>query len=182
MKRQQTRRSRKSYKQSGGCCEQDGGGSSDYVQSFHAYGVDPAQLSRYTLSNIDNAPMFHPLETNVMFPTGTSGVVPTGAYYDSIAPIHTQNTLGPATPGLIQMGGGRKCARSGARSCARSRACARSTAHASMRGGGGYTNKQGKLITNPWIIHVYQFAEKHNMSYSEAMKDPRTKETYKSGR
>jgi hypothetical protein len=85
---------------------QRGAGSSDYVQSFHAYGVDPAQLSRFTLSHINEAPMFNPLKANTMIPTGTSGVIPTGAYYNSISGSQLNNSLGPATPGDIQTGGG----------------------------------------------------------------------------
>jgi len=84
---------------------QKGSGSSDYVQSFHAYGVDPAQLSIFTKKNIDNAPMFNPLKANTIIPTGTSGVVPTGAYYNSITPSQVNNTVGPPTAQYEQLGG-----------------------------------------------------------------------------
>lgn len=32
---------------------------------------------------------------------------------------------------------------------------------------------------NPWIQHVKRFALSHGMSYSEALKDPRCKASYK---
>lgn len=131
--------------------KQYGGGSSDYVQLFHSYGADPAQLSRFTLRNIDNAPMFNPLSTHTIFPTGTSGIIPTGSYYDNIAPTNVNNTIGPPTPGNIQMGGGNVY----------------------------YVTKEGKEITNRWIGHVYKFAETHNMTYPQALKDPRAKKSYK---
>lgn len=134
--------------------QQRGAGSTDYAQSFYAYGVDPAQLSRFTLNHINDAPMFNPLQTNTIIPTGTSGIIPTGAYYDQISPINLQNSLGPPTPGFIQMGGGR--------------------IH--------YVTKKGKKITNPWIAHVYKYAETHNMSYGAALKDPKVKLGYKKAR
>lgn len=131
---------------------QSGAGSSDYVGSFHAYGVDPAQLSRFTLSHINDAPMFHPLQANTIIPTGTSGIIPTGAYYDSMAPMSVQNSLGPPTPGFIQMGGSHKKVL--------------------------YTTPKGKKITNPWIAHVYKYAERHGINYAQAMKDPHVKDSY----
>ena len=85
--------------------QQKGGGSTDYAHSFYSYGVDPAQLSRFTLKSINQSPMFNPLQTNTVIPTGTSGIIPTGAYYNSIAPVNLRNPLGPPTPGPIQMGG-----------------------------------------------------------------------------
>ena len=86
-------------------CQHHGGGSSDYSGSFHAWGADPAQLSRFTLNNISNAAMFHPLESGTVFPTGTSGIIPTGSYYNAQLTRGLQNSLGPPTPGFIQMGG-----------------------------------------------------------------------------
>lgn len=86
-------------------CQQKGAGSTDYTQSFYAYGADPAQLSRFTLGSINRAPMFNPLQTNTVFPTGTTGIIPTGAYYDAMSPVTLRNSLGPPTPGFIQMGG-----------------------------------------------------------------------------
>jgi hypothetical protein len=32
---------------------------------------------------------------------------------------------------------------------------------------------------NPWIKHVKDFAAKHKMSYTAALKDPRCKSSYK---
>lgn len=32
---------------------------------------------------------------------------------------------------------------------------------------------------NPWIMHVREYAKKHNMKYNEAMKDPACKAAYK---
>ena len=138
---------------------QKGGGSSDYVQSFHAYAADPAQLSVFTLQNINRAPMFNPLSANTVIPTGTSGVIPTGAYYNSIAPTNLTNIAGPPTPGAIQMGG-----RNGAR-------------HRSLSSP-LYVTRNGKSISNPWIAHVYRFAETHDISYSQALKDSRVKSSY----
>lgn len=85
--------------------KQRGAGSSDYSGLFHAWSADPAQLSRFTLKHIDQAPMFHPLDPNTVIPTGTSGIIPTGTYYDAIAPATVQNSLGPPTPRAVQMGG-----------------------------------------------------------------------------
>ena len=63
------------------CCNQKGGGASDYSGLFHAWGADPAQLSRFTLKNIDKSPIFHPFSTTAQFPTPSDGVIPTGSYY-----------------------------------------------------------------------------------------------------
>jgi hypothetical protein len=68
---------------------QAGAGSSDWVGSFHALSADPAQLSRWTLRHINQSPMFNPLQINgTVFPTGTDGIIPTGAYYQSVVPPH----------------------------------------------------------------------------------------------
>lgn len=32
---------------------------------------------------------------------------------------------------------------------------------------------------NPWIAHVKAYSQKHKMSYSEALKDPKCKASYK---
>jgi hypothetical protein len=32
---------------------------------------------------------------------------------------------------------------------------------------------------NPWLAHVKQYAMKHKMSYRDALKDPKTKASYK---
>jgi hypothetical protein len=130
--------------------QQKGGGSSDYSHSFYAYGADPAQLSRFTLNSINSAPMFNPLRTGTMIPTGTSGIIPTGAYYDSMAPMNIGNSLGPPVPGIIQMGG------------------------SSIK----YITRSGKQITNAWIAHVYKYSEEHGITYSQALKDPHVKAGY----
>jgi hypothetical protein len=130
---------------------QKGGGSTDYAQLFYAPYADPAQLSRYTLKYIDQAPMFNPLETNTIIPTGTSGIIPTGAYYDAIAPLTLQNSIGPPVAQYAQLGGGDV----------------------------KHVTKKGKKITNPWIAHVFKHAEQNGISYSQALKDPNVKKTYK---
>ena len=57
------------------------GGASDWWNSFNAYHMSPAELSRYTLQYIDRAPMFNPLVgCGTIIPTGTSGIIPTGVY------------------------------------------------------------------------------------------------------
>lgn len=128
--------------------KQYGSGASDYVNSYYAWGVDPAQLTNATLSNINNSPMFNPLQSNTISPTGTSGIIPTGAYYNSFTPININNPIGPPT-----QSGGKPVL---------------------------YITKNGKEITNPWIAHVYQFAENNNMTYANALKDTRVKQTYSS--
>lgn len=134
------------------CCGQHAGGSTDYAQLFYSYGADPAQLSRMTLSNINRAPMFNPLKSGTVFPTGTSGVIPTGAYYGSTAPLATRGLM-PMTPGYIQMGG------------KKSKEVV-------------YVTQTGKEITNPWIAHVYKFAENEGISYGAALKHPNVRDGY----
>lgn len=146
--------SKKSY-------QQKGGASTDYAALFHSSSVDPSQLSRYTLQHIDQSPMFNPLSTGTTIPTPTSGIVPTGAYYDSIAPLTIQNSQGPPVAQYAQLGG---------------------RSHRTQRQHGGtiyYTNAQGKNITNPWIAHVYKFAETHKINYGQALKHPKIKLGYK---
>lgn len=137
------------------CCNQRAGGSTDYAQLFYSYGADPAQLSRMTLSAINKAPMFNPLKSGTVFPTGTSGIIPTGSYYASTAPLATRGMI-PMTPGYIQMGGD---------ALPKSKRVL-------------YTTREGKEITNPWIAHVYKFAELHNISYNSALKHPNIKDGY----
>ena len=131
--------------------QQKGGGSTDYAQSFYAPYADPAQLSRFTLHYIDRAPMFNPLETNTIIPTGTSGIIPTGAYYDAVAPLTIQNSIGPPVAQYAQLGGAKI----------------------------QHVTKKGKKITNPWIAHVFKYAEDNDLSYSQALKDPNTQRTYR---
>lgn len=129
-----------------------GGGATDYAQSFHAYATSPAQLSKFTLNYINQSPMFNPLSTNTIIPTGTSGIIPTGAYYNSMASLNITNPIGPPTPGLIQMGGSNVL----------------------------YVTDSGKKITNRWIAHVHKFAKAKGLTYSQALKDSRVKIGYKS--
>ena len=58
---------------------QQGGGSSDYVKSFHAKSVSLPELNRVTLENIDNSPMFNPLAENTVIPTVLTGITPVAA-------------------------------------------------------------------------------------------------------
>jgi hypothetical protein len=81
-----------------------GGGSSDYSGSFHAYTADPSSLSRYTLSNINNTPLFNPFNSSATFATGTSGIIPTGQYY--MGPM--SNSLGLGSSGMGMSGGSKK--------------------------------------------------------------------------
>jgi hypothetical protein len=87
------------------CKTQSGGASSDYSHSFHSQFADPAQLSMYTLKYINQAPMFNPLSQNTVIPTGTSGIIPTGAYYDAVSLSSAKNMTGPVTG---QYGGGKR--------------------------------------------------------------------------
>ena len=130
--------------------QQKGAGSSDWVGSFHAMGADPAQLSRFTLRNINNAPIFHPLQTGTIIPTPLDGIIPTGAYYDAMAPYSLSNPIGPPTPSYAQLGGGPT----------------------------SYVTKKGKMVSNPWVIHVLQFSEKNGITYSQALKDKNVSKGY----
>jgi hypothetical protein len=133
--------------------KQRAGGASDYVGSFHSPYADVQQLSNFTLKYIDQSPMFRPLEQNTMIPTGTSGIIVTGAYYDSVAPLTVENSIGPPTAMGMQMGGAK-----GKVLCV--------------------SKKTGKEITNPWICHVFKFAEAHGINYSKALSHPDIKKGY----
>lgn len=58
---------------------QQGGGSSDYVNSFYAKGISLPELNRVTLENIDKSPMFNPLAENTVIPTVLTGITPVAA-------------------------------------------------------------------------------------------------------
>ena len=58
---------------------QQGGGSSNYVNSFYAKGISLPELNRVTLENIDKAPMFNPLAENTVIPTFLTGITPVAA-------------------------------------------------------------------------------------------------------
>jgi hypothetical protein len=111
--------------------------------------------------------MFNPLQENTIIPTGTSGIIPTGSYYNALSHKPVTNSLGPPTPGKIQMGG--------------KRLANKKTVKKTVKKATGpvlYTTKTGKTITNPWIAHVYKFAETKGIKYSSAMKDPNVKNGY----
>ena len=59
------------------------GGLSDYMSSFYASGAmgGPGAISRFTLSGINNAPMFKPLSSTAVIPTlPSTGIVPSEVY------------------------------------------------------------------------------------------------------
>ena len=58
---------------------QQGGGSSDYVNAFHAKSISLPELNRVTLENIDKSPMFNPLADNTVIPTVLTGITPVAA-------------------------------------------------------------------------------------------------------
>jgi len=58
---------------------QQGGGSSNYVNSFYAKGISLPELNRVTLENIDKSPMFNPLAENTVIPTFLTGITPVAA-------------------------------------------------------------------------------------------------------
>ena len=132
---------------------QKGGGSTDYAGLFYAPYADNHSLTSFGLKYVDQSPMFNPLETGTIFATPTSGVIPTGSYYDAIAPLTLENSIGPPVAQGLQLGG--------------------------ANGEVYYTTKTGKKITNPWIAHVFKFAEKHNTTYPKALKHPDIKKGYK---
>ncbi len=55
---------------------QQGGGSSDYYGAFYARNISLPELTKITLENIDNSPMFNPLAENTVIPTVLTGIVP----------------------------------------------------------------------------------------------------------
>jgi len=59
--------------------DQQGGGSSDYVKSFYSKSISLPELTRVTLENINNSPMFNPLAENTVIPTGLTGITPVAA-------------------------------------------------------------------------------------------------------
>lgn len=136
--------------------KQKGGASTDYASLFYAPIADNAQLSRYTLQHINQSPMFNPLQMKTIIPTGTTGIIPTGTFYDSVMNSNMQPLLsGPPIAMPAQFGGGLKSVSKTL-----------------------YITKSGKHIKNSWIAHVYKFADKHQLSYTEALKHPKVKSTY----
>jgi len=85
-------------------CNQIGGGASLYSSNFYtqtAIGGNAA-ITRAGLETIGQAPMFNPLSDNTVFPTVSTGIVPSGLYYANVA-----NTSTPFT----QLGGGQDMTR-----------------------------------------------------------------------
>jgi len=77
------------------------GGGSDFMHSFYSRGVSggPGAITRATLDNINNAPMFNPLQETAVIPTlPSTGIVPSEAYLAT--------TAGPSTS-TDNMTGGR---------------------------------------------------------------------------
>jgi len=63
---------------------QKGGAASAYRHGAigaMSISVDPRALSEITLRNIDRSPMFNPLQTGTVIPTGLTGILPEGIYY-----------------------------------------------------------------------------------------------------
>jgi len=78
--------------------KQRGGAGSDFRGLFHsttARPLGPMSLTRHTLKNINGAPMFHPLDPHAKFPTGSSGVIPTGTYYAHVGGARPKRTPTP---------------------------------------------------------------------------------------
>ena len=59
------------------------GGSSDYVNSFHAWIGNNASLTATSLKGINNTPLFNPFNPQARFATETTGIIPVGQYYMS---------------------------------------------------------------------------------------------------
>ena len=61
---------------------QSGGSSaSAWMPSFYATALQTPSLSAATLAGINNAPVFNPMSSTAVFPTPTSGIIPTGMAY-----------------------------------------------------------------------------------------------------
>jgi len=127
--------------------QQKGGGSTDYTGLWYAPSADPAQLTRYGLQYVDRSPMFNPLQTKTIFPTPTSGVIPVGIFYDSIAPLEIPTSIGPPVAQYAQLGGAKN---------------GRSSTKA----------KTGAKKTSPWIAHVKNFATTRGLNYAQALRHP----------
>ena len=66
----------KQAQQASSSSNQQGGGSSDYYGAFYAQNISVPELTKTTLENIDNSPMFNPLAENTVIPTVLTGIVP----------------------------------------------------------------------------------------------------------
>lgn len=60
-----------------------GASASDFRSSSMARYVQPGAITKLTLAEIDQAPMFHPLEYGTKIPMGyvSTGIIPEGIYY-----------------------------------------------------------------------------------------------------
>jgi hypothetical protein len=60
-----------------------GASASDFRSSSMARYVQPGAITKLTLAEIDQAPMFHPLEFGHKIPMGyvSTGIIPEGIYY-----------------------------------------------------------------------------------------------------
>ena len=82
---------------------QRGGASSDWKHSANAVYIQPGNLTRLTLSRIDQAPMFNPLEYNTIIPTIATGIYPEGIYYMNQAAMkHCGQLENCQEPGLVK--------------------------------------------------------------------------------
>lgn len=59
------------------------GGASAWRHNALNYSVSPEVISQLTLKDIDNSPMFNPLQVDTTIPMGhiSTGIVPEGIYY-----------------------------------------------------------------------------------------------------
>lgn len=84
---------------------QTGGFGSDYVDLFYARSpVDSRKLDEYTRQHLDQSPMFNPLKLNTTIPTIATGIIPTGAYYLSVASPTIVNPTGSLNESKIPSG------------------------------------------------------------------------------
>jgi len=84
--------------------QQTGGASSGWRHSSMARYVQPGALTKLTLAEIDQSPMFNPLEYNTKIPMGyvSTGIVPEGIYYmNQAAKQHCRHIEGCREPGKI---------------------------------------------------------------------------------
>lgn len=86
------------------CGKQKGGAGSSFVGQFYASTVvgNNAMLSKVTNQNIGKAPMFNPLKTDVVIPTGTTGIIPTGLYLSNTPTVTTTSTPNPQSGGAFR--------------------------------------------------------------------------------
>jgi len=85
--------------------QQQGGAGSGWRNSSHARYVQPGTITQLTLNEIDQAPMFNPLQTGTKIPMGyvSTGIVPEGIYYmNESAKKHCRNFEGCQQPGVVQ--------------------------------------------------------------------------------